>query len=113
MTAPKRTIVKLKQAESIALADWLRQGSIAEGATYKTLARRAANELGNERINANHIDGLMTALGMELPRAPRSVEASLARLEEKLDVVIREQIRLCKEYGVIPSEQLIALASGD
>lgn len=113
MTAPKRERVQLHQRESIALADWLRQGSIGEGATYKSLAKHAANQLGNPRINANHVAGLMSALGMELPKAPRSVEASLARLEEKLDAVIREQIRLCKEYGVVPSAQLVALSVGD
>lgn len=108
----QRTRVVLKQAESIALADWLRAYTIKPGATYKTIARDASVDLKNDVINSNHVAGLMNALGLELLKVPTSVESRLAALERKLDVVIAEQVKLCREYGVPISQQLAELMVG-
>lgn len=107
------SIVKLQTAEVIALADWIRARKLQLGDTYKSLAQLARIDLKNDRINDNHIRGQMDALQIQLPKGEPVIAGRIAArldlLEHKLNTVLREQMRLCREYGVEPSIALTQL----
>jgi hypothetical protein len=109
---------RLSMPESFALIEWLKAYKVRPGDSIKGMAVAAASALSNPKINENHVRQRMEEFGLTMPMRVNSKTLSaidaaerLAKLEQVLATVIREQLDLLRAEDMEPHPDLIAFAN--
>jgi hypothetical protein len=78
-TIARKTVAKLTTLESYKLCNWLMSQTFEFGDTRESLAKRAATELENPRINVAHIKDRLSQLELTIPEKALSQNNQLRK----------------------------------
>ena len=104
-----RTMIRLSNPENYALITWLQNYKQEPGDTIHVLARKAALELNNPKINYNHVQQRMQEFGITLVQRGVDNAQLIERvqlLENAVDALIDQVAQFNRDHG-IPSAPAI------